>query len=324
MLKKLILCLIMVIFLLGLAVSCSDPKRYNIKITPPAATSTNKISIEKQVEPRDIIYDTPLYIEYTADYVNNTKETRFIESGETDGRRLIVDYSWRLESIRVCNVTLDDDMEFCYDSLIFKEENISSDYTISFDLNISDSTSDKAIIFIDFSGAWHSYLLIHNNQDDSLSVIEQNVFKHTNVNIGIKNVSGDSDSIPVRFYTYTGDYSSDIYDEKNWQYITEDISIQNFHNDFLYFLYSYTGITSWAFHYEGTKKICFDLHFSKFYDLLSDTPSDKIYEHILLKTIASLPNIEEIEILLGGEMEREGDYFKFGTTNVKNYLDLFY
>ena len=120
--------------------------------------------------------------------------------------------------------------------------------------------------------------------------------------------------IAINFYTHDTEkdpYVNNVQSKEYYRYETVNIESDNFNNDFIELMYIHTGIKIDGLWYEGDK-LCVDLNKERTWQTFDNgSTGGMIYRQKLLFTLSSFPNIEQIEVLVGGLKGVAGSHFNF-------------
>ncbi|MCL2071832.1 MAG: hypothetical protein FWH07_06335 [Oscillospiraceae bacterium] len=290
---------------------------------PSAVSAAAEIPLISENTPRDVINDSPLYIELEADFAEMPEfdsAREFVHQLRDWGSQLVIAYdgskSW-LYNIKLHEVIArssydnPDESEYTLGECILSV-GVSHSPVILRYTGIERYYSRIALVLTEVmpygDNTTHTYLIRDNGEHIStdneseweesnwLSVIKQEIPKKKRLNHSIIDMNPEATTLTVRFYAYDTEKDSAqnyIHDMEYYTYTEKEFSVENFAEEFTQYYSVVEDI--W---YEG-KTICVNLGMLRGY---GTTDGGQAYMSLMM-TLASIPNVERIEV-----KNREADF----------------
>ncbi|MDR1689614.1 MAG: protease modulator HflC [Clostridiales bacterium] len=143
----------------------------------------------------------------------------------------------------------------------------------------------------------------------NLSVYQTTPAANSPRNPSIESITGNTEPVRVRFY-YNNSENAETGSREYYSYNTRDIGAENFYEDFMAIMYSYTDINMEDIWYEG-RRLCVNLNAREAHSFDIGSTGGAIRSSVLYLTLESLPNVDEIKVYVDGEEDVYGDHFGF-------------
>jgi len=214
---------------------------------------------------------------------------------------VVFKYDFWLNDVRIINVRTDDGINYYYDGLIKGLGRWQwAFYTICYKTTIPNEFAHEAITFTDNNGEIHSYIFTRNG------IIKTDVLNRP----PDEYVTDDLKTIPIKIWSYAEVSSTSYGDENNYTYVTVNIPEENFLAEAIKALYIHGGLSIDSIWYEG-KRIVADLNIVQASRLDYGSMAGVVGSTLLIKTLASFPDITEIKVLVDSEENIEWNHFSF-------------
>ncbi|MCL1822935.1 MAG: hypothetical protein FWG44_01910 [Oscillospiraceae bacterium] len=269
-------------------------------------------------EPKDIINGIPLFIEFEEDFIETqeqqeAKKYHYLYGGYPS---VVIAYSGELFKIEMYRVPYywEDETPQLGRRFFTLYGRRYEETPFVFYCTIDQWWNDypgQVFILTDNNGVKHSYLMGTDRESGKLIIEKKELLKLRHGNQSIIDMIG-KETVDVKFFAYDTERESSYYVDKkeNYSYKNEVINVNNFADEFIHFMALHTGILVEDIWFEG-KTIFIDLDGfgARNFDMGSSGSKD-ITMRILL-TLANIPNVERVKVLIEGLGNAGGAHFDF-------------
>ena len=281
------------------------PAEIEILLEPETPVEAEK---PEEPVPVDFIDDIPLFIEYVS-YKPERNDTNIIKEfpGSAEGYIRITYEGW-LDDLRIIGVsTHDRGFNFEYEELIFGFGSIGHYRTVYYAVDlIKSSTPEIAVALTGSSGEFRYYILWYDWENDRHFAAKEDIQNRP----ADEYITNAEETVSVNLYFYDEIISTDYYDEENFFYVTVNIAAEDFLSEAKKALYLHKKVSIDDLRYENGR-LTVDFNSAERQRFDAGSMAGIVRKNTLLKTFAGFPGVSEVEFLIGGERNAEGNHFNF-------------
>jgi len=273
---------------------------------------------QRENEPRDYINGFPLYIEFEEDFVDTEPENRFYHI--IGGRTIAIAYTGELYKLEMYRIRYNPLTESNY---ILGEKTVNiymghqeTSFVFYSTIGTWWNEPSRALVLIDNELNRHSFWLGIDRESGELIIEKADIPKPRHGNQTFIDMIG-TETVAVRIFYYDWENfpGYNVFDKESYAYTERTINVNNFVDEFVEFMKIVDDM--W---FEG-KTLRVDLGAYSFGTWNSDfgTSGSMNIKMSLLMTLASIPNVERIDISIDGSRDAGGAHFDLTPIFDANY-----
>ncbi|MDR1664134.1 MAG: hypothetical protein LBR83_04330 [Clostridiales bacterium] len=272
--------------------------------------------------PVDIINGIPLYVEYayTFDAENTDIDTSSVfekQNPSGGSETIVISYDGRLYDFRIDAVSYEPEPDrngayaFRYQKNILASGEFRSS-ALKYTTSLPEGVPCEVISFSTGPKERHEYLLRLDGKYGLSHAYKagRKILERPAEMYDFSKPGKDGEAVEVSFYDYqvttTNGYDKEIEITSETVYLPAETFLE----DAAAYYYLRNGIGIDKIWYEGSR-ICVDLYKPEFDSVNAGSYEGTRITQELLMTFGRFPDVEKIEILIGGERGRSADYFDF-------------